>query len=308
MVFIDVAEAYDSMDRNKVWKAMEEAEVERGVVAFPLFCQKLAPRRLYSIELPKSADPSKGKGPISWRSLGITAIIGGGLLGFMLYVKNEKETALLKERKRMLGKAAIGGRFELVDHENKLRKSEDFLGQWLLIYFGFTHCPDVCPDEMEKMATVVQKLAAASIRYNSAFARAAFFPTAHCLIWVTCLMVDETPDAPSVQPLFITVDPLRDTAEVVGKYIREFSPKLIGLTGTIEQVGQACRAYRVYFSAGPQDQDQDYIVDHTIIMYLVNPDGEFVDYYGQNRNAEEIANSIIVNTMKYMKLNKKSWF
>lgn len=223
-------------------------------------------KRLMSEEGKAKLPPPKKKnvqssGPISWKTVAITFGLGGGIMLWFHYAKREKELALAKERNKSVGKAAIGGEWKLVDHNGEIRTDKQYLGKWLAIYFGFTHCPDICPDEIEKMCEVVD-------------------------------MLGKTSGVPELVPLFITVDPERDSKEAIKKYCAEFSPKLLGMTGTAEEIDAATRAYRVYYSAGPKDEDGDYIVDHTIVMYLINPKGEFVDYYGKDKTAVQVSKSI----------------
>ncbi|XP_072761789.1 protein SCO1 homolog, mitochondrial [Anoplolepis gracilipes] len=231
-------------------------------------------KALYEQSILPKDQKIKKKSPITWKSLVISGVIGGGLLLYTNYLRKEKDKSIARERRRQLGKAKIGGKFELINTEGKTVKSDDFLGQWMLIYFGFTHCPDVCPDEIEKMTNVINRL--------------------------------EKEHNFKIQPIFISVDPDRDTPTVVDKYLKEFSDKIIGLTGNSEQVGKVCKAYRVYYSNGPKDQDDDYIVDHTIIIYLIDPEGLFVDYYGQTHDVDKIMTSILVNKLKYDQLQDKS--
>ncbi|XP_045745799.1 protein SCO1 homolog, mitochondrial isoform X2 [Mirounga angustirostris] len=213
--------------------------------------------------------PSK-PGPVSWKSLAFTFAIGGALLAGMKYFKKEKTEKLEKERQRSLGKPLLGGPFSLTTHTGEPKTDKDYVGQWVLIYFGFTHCPDVCPEELEKMIQVVDE-------------------------------IDNIPTLPNLTPLFITIDPERDTKEAIANYVKEFSPKLVGLTGSKEEIDQVARAYRVYYSPGPKDEDEDYIVDHTIIMYLIGPDGQFLDYFGQNKKNAEIAGSIAAHMREHRK-------
>ncbi|RUS88723.1 hypothetical protein EGW08_003538 [Elysia chlorotica] len=215
----------------------------------------------------KSTAQSK-KSPISWKTLLVVAGLGGAFAIGMHIVKKEKEEELKKTRTRQLGKALLGGDWTLTDHHGNRRSSTDFRGQWVLIYFGFTNCPDICPEEIEKIVRVINQ-------------------------------TDKDEDLPKIQPIVITVDPERDTPEALKEYCAEFSPRLLGFTGTVEEITAATRAYRVYFSAGPKDEDNDYIVDHSIISYLVNPEGEFVDYFGQNKTSPEIYNSIKLHISTY---------
>ncbi|XP_012868940.1 PREDICTED: protein SCO1 homolog, mitochondrial [Dipodomys ordii] len=213
--------------------------------------------------------PSK-PGPVSWKSLAFTFAVGGALLAGMKYFKKEKTEKLEKERQRSIGKPLLGGPFSLTTHAGEPKTDKDYLGQWVLIYFGFTHCPDICPEELEKMIQVVDE-------------------------------IDSIPTLPNLTPLFITIDPERDTKEAIADYVKEFSPKLVGLTGTKKEIDQVAKAYRVYYSPGPKDEDEDYIVDHTIIMYLIGPDGEFLDYFGQNKKNAEIAGAIAAHMRTHMK-------
>ncbi|XP_060101978.1 protein SCO2 homolog, mitochondrial-like [Heteronotia binoei] len=192
----------------------------------------------------------------------VTFLFGGGVLAAWLYVRREKQQQEKRRRIEELKKVAVGqGDFTLVDHTGRPRSKADFKGSWVLLYFGFTHCPDICPETLEKMSQAVE-------------------------------LLDQEARLPRVQPVFVTVDPERDDVEAVAKYVREFHPRLLGLTGTPEQVREAGRAYRVYYSAGPKDDDDDYIVDHTVIIYLLGPDGLFLDFYHRNKTEAQIAQSV----------------
>lgn len=209
-----------------------------------------------------SQGPSKTPGIKLRTRLAVTLLFGGGIIGTWWYVYQEKQQRLQKQRLEQLRKVAVGqGGFNLVDHTGQRRSKSDYLGYWVLLYFGFTHCPDICPDELDKMTSVVR-------------------------------ILDKDPSLPPVQPLFITVDPERDDVAAMAKYVKDFHPRLVGLTGTPEEVKEAGRDYRVYASAGPKDEDGDYIVDHTILIYLINPDGLFLDYYNRMKNDTQIAESI----------------
>ncbi|CAL8323046.1 unnamed protein product [Lota lota] len=202
----------------------------------------------------------------------VTLLFGAGLMGTWWYAYSEKQQMAQKQRIEQLKRVALGqGNFSLTDHTGQRRNKKDFLGEWVLLYFGFTHCPDICPEELEKLSAVVASL-------------------------------DKDPTLPHVQPLFVTVDPERDDVAALGKYVKDFHPRLIGLTGTDEEVKQAGRDYRVYASAGPKDDDGDYIVDHTILIYLVNPDGLFLDYYNRMKSEEQMSESIRNHMKAHVKL------
>lgn len=157
------------------------------------------------------------------------------------------------------GTALVGGPFALTDHTGRPVTEETFRGRYMLIYFGYTYCPDVCPATLQVLMSALESMGEA---------------------------------ADQVQPIFITVDPQRDTVEEMARYVQYFGDPLIGLTGTSEQVDEAARAYRVYHQRAEDDQGDAYLVDHTSILYLMGPDGKFVKHFNYDSDPEDLAAEI----------------
>ncbi|MGB8366144.1 MAG: SCO family protein [Rhizomicrobium sp.] len=154
--------------------------------------------------------------------------------------------------------AAVGGPFALIDQNGHPRTDRDFHGHWVLLYFGYTYCPDVCPTTLALMANVLDRLGAKSER---------------------------------IVPLFITVDPERDTPDVLKKYLAAFGPRFVGLTGTPQAIAKAAHAYRVYY-AKHKLAGGSYSVDHSSVIHLLDPDGKFVKTYDDAATPASIADDL----------------
>ena len=155
------------------------------------------------------------------------------------------------------GDAVIGGPFSLIDQDGKTRTDADYRGSLMLVYFGYTNCPDVCPLALATMSAAVDQLG---------------------------------DKGKSVVPIFITVDPERDTAEKLKPYAAKLGPRLVALSGSVDAIAAAAKAYHVYFAKHPEGNG--YSMDHSTAIYLMGPDGKFLTHFNTEASAQQIAEGI----------------
>jgi len=154
---------------------------------------------------------------------------------------------------------SIGGDFTLVDQNGATRHAQDFRDKLMLVYFGYTYCPDACPTALQDMSQAID-------------------------------LLGEKADA--VQPIFITIDPARDTVEQMKLYASNFHPRLIALTGTPEQIADAAKGYRVYYEKGKGIDAENYLMNHTGFIYLMGRDGKYLSHFSPGVTAEQMATAI----------------
>ena len=159
------------------------------------------------------------------------------------------------------GKALVGGPFKLTDQHGRTVSDSDFRGKYMLVAFGYTFCPDVCPAELQV---------------------------------ITAALDDLGPLADRVQPVFITIDPERDTVPQLALYAGNFHPRLVLLTGTSAEIADVAKAYRVYYAKaeGSASTSRDYLMDHSSIIYLMGPDGQFVRHFTYTTDAAALAQQL----------------
>ena len=160
-----------------------------------------------------------------------------------------------------VGVPQIGGPFVLVNQDGKTVSEADFKGKYMLVYLGYTYCPDVCPTSLTVMEDALNMIGDKAER---------------------------------VTPVFITVDPERDDPIAMKMYVEHFHPRLVGLTGTVNQVKAVAKSYKAYFSkSGDGYDDDDYLIDHSSITYLMAPDGKFVTHFSHGVEAGPMADKLV---------------
>lgn len=160
--------------------------------------------------------------------------------------------------------ASIGGEFTLVDKAGTQVRYSDFDGRYRMVYFGYTFCPDVCPLDVQKL-----------MQGYALFAKA------------------EPELAEQVQPIFVTIDPERDTPAVVGEFAAAFSPRLLGLTGSEEQVAAATKAFKVFRAKGEESPGGGYLMNHSNIAYLMDRDGKPLTMLPHDKGPQAVADELV---------------
>jgi len=180
-------------------------------------------------------------------------LVGGGFLVAALgigWVQTQRVTQSVSEGTPV----PIGGAFTLTDENGQTVTGQTYRGKWLLVFFGFTHCPDVCPTALNDISVTFDQLG---------------------------------PLADKMRALFITVDPERDTAQLLLEYTGSFHPNIVGLTGTPEQIAVAAKVYRAYYKKVPTDGG--YTMDHSAITYVIGPDGKYAAHFSHQTGPDRMA-------------------
>ena len=185
-----------------------------------------------------------------------TGFVVGGLIA--LAVLPEARARLFPAATlKTVGQALVGGPFTLTDHTGKRVTDQDFRGRFMVVFFGFTYCPDVCPTALQVMAAALDKIGS---------------------------------KAEQITPVLITVDPERDTPEQMAMYVKSFHPRLVGLTGSPDEIAAVAKAYRAYFKRVPDPKSSGgYTMDHSAIIYVMGPDGAFRTHFTYTVNADAMA-------------------
>ncbi|MGF1473968.1 MAG: SCO family protein [Geminicoccaceae bacterium] len=190
--------------------------------------------------------------PMRWvLAAAVLLVVAGG--GFLLWQQLRPAPS---PQAAAEGDVPIGGPFELVDHTGETVTQADFAGKPMLLYFGYTFCPDICPTSLHTASLALDALG---------------------------------DDADKLSFVFVTVDPERDTVEQMAEYVDLFHPSLVGLTGSREQVDAAAEAYRVYFQLHDSQDPEHYLVDHSTFLYVMSSDNRYITHFGHDTKPDEMA-------------------